>query len=446
MHTKPRRQFLGSAALSFGTLALNALLPKWSSAAAEENPLAAREGHHPPTAKRVIFIFNNGGPSHHETFDYRPELARAADRDPKYLAPQLKFDQYGESGLWISEAFPELGKHADDLCILNGMRTNSNDHFQGVVKLHTGNHMFVRPSFGSWIVHGLGSEADDLPGFITIDPMQKLNGAGNFGSAFLPATFQGTPIRGVGPDSVPNLSNDLLTDRDQRSQLEFVNRANQQLSNRFSNNSELKGVLSSYELAFRMQTSIPETFDISQESAATRALYGLDDKTTAHFGERCLMARRLAERGVRFIQLSTDGWDTHSNAARTVLAKGAMFDKPMAGLLADLKSRDLLKDTLVIWGGEFGRGAKEDLAVGRDHNGSGFTFWLAGGGVKGGHVHGDKDDVGQESVDGLVDFHDLHATVLHVLGLNHKRLTYKYAGRDFRLTDTEGKVVREILA
>ena len=386
----------------------------------------------------------NGGPSHHETFDYRPELARAAERSSRLLPPALDFHPSGQSGLQISEAFPELARHADDLCLLNGMRIDTNGHHQAVVRLHTGNERFVRPSLGSWVVYGLGSEADDLPGFLTINPISNLGGAGNYGSAFLPASFQGTRT-GSGSGAVPNLTNRRLSFADQRRQLEFLNGANQRLADRLSGHPELEGVISSYEMAFQMQTSIPETFDTSAEPDSILDLYGVRDGTTSSFGQQCLLARRLAERGVRFIQLTSNGWDHHGKVGTGVRDRAAAIDRPIAVLLSDLKARDLLRDTLVVWGGEFGRGAHEDNTGGRGHNGSGFTFWLAGGGVKGGHVHGSKDELGAEAVDGVMSFHDLHATILHLLGLDHKQLTYRYAGRDFRLTDTEGVVNQDIL-
>ncbi|MBL9152700.1 MAG: DUF1501 domain-containing protein [Verrucomicrobiales bacterium] len=440
-----RRHFLLHTGPAFGSLALGALLPQWLPSALG-NPLAPKTGHHPAKARRVIFLFMNGGPSHHETFDYRPELAKAAASTPRLLAPGVAFRPAGQSGLMISEAFPELARHADDLCILNGMKIDTNGHHQAVVRLHTGNERFVRPSMGSWVVYGLGSEADDLPGFVTISPIADLGGAGNYGSAFLPASYQGTRIAGSGAGSVPHLSNARLSTADQRAQLDHIGRSNQRLAERFPGNPAFDGVIQSYEMAFKMQTSIPETFDLAAEPESVRALYGIGDGVTDGFGSQCLMARRLAERGVRFIQLTSNGWDHHMNVAQGVRDRAAANDKPIAGLLADLKQRDLLKDTLVVWGGEFGRGAHEDNAGGRGHNGSGFTFWMAGGGVKGGYVHGSKDDLGAESVEGILNFADLHATILHLLGLDHERLSYRYAGRNFRLTDTEGVVAQEILA
>lgn len=345
----------------------------------------------------------------------------------------------------ISEAFPELAKHADDLCLLNGMKIDTNGHHQGVVRLHTGSERFVRPSMGSWVVYGLGSEADDLPGFITINPISDLGGAGNYGAAFLPASFQGTRIAG-GAGSVPHLENRRLGAEEQRRQVDFINRANTRLAERLPGNPAFEGVIQSYEMAFKMQTSVPGTFDFGAEPASILDLYGIGNGVTDGFGTQCLMARRLVEKGVRFIQLTANGWDHHGNVAQGVRDRAAAIDRPIAGLIADLKQRDLLKDTLLVWGGEFGRGAYEDNSGGRGHNGSGFTFWMAGGGVKGGHVHGSKDDLGAESVEGIMNFADLHATILHLLGLDHKRLTFRYAGRNFRLTDTEGVVASEILA
>lgn len=444
MNPFSRRDFICSSGPAFGSLALGALLPQWSPGLLA-NPLAPKSTDHPARAKRVIFLFMNGGPSHHETFDYRPELAKAATTTPRLLAPGLSFSPAGQSGLMISEAFPELAKHADDLCLLNGMKIDTNGHHQAVVRLHTGDERFVRPSMGSWIVYGLGSEADDLPGFVTISPISDLGGAGNYGSAFLPASYQGTRIAG-GAGSVQHLSNARLGSDEQRAQLDFVGRANARLSGRLPGNPGIDGVIQSYEMAFKMQSSVPETFDLASEDAATRALYGIGEGVTDGFGTQCLMARRLVEKGVRFIQLTANGWDHHGNVAQGVRDRGAAIDRPIAALLADLKQRDLLKDTLVVWGGEFGRGAYEDNTGGRGHNGSGFSMWMAGGGVKGGHVHGSKDELGAESVEDVMNFADLHATILHLLGLDHKRLTYRYAGRNFRLTDTEGKVAEGILA
>jgi hypothetical protein len=443
-----RRRLLQNTSTGFGWLAFNALNAQWTQAATKRslsNPLAPSEPHHEARAKRVIFMFMNGGPSHLETFDHKPELARAAGGGSRYLAPAFDFSPHGRSGLMISDAFPNLAGQADELCLLNGMTTNNPSHQQAVVALHTGNEMFVRPSMGSWVVYGLGSEAEDLPGFVTINPIGNQGGAMNYGSAFLPATFQGTRISGGG-GGLANMRSYRLSDSDQRRQLDFIRRANERLAERDPGNPELEGVIQSYELAYKMQTSVPETLSLNSEPGHVRELYGLNDGASSEFGMQCLMARRLAEKGVRFIQVTSNGWDHHNKIREGIASRAAAIDKPMAGLIADLKQRDLLKDTLIVWGGEFGRGTSEDNGGGRGHNAKGFSMWMAGGGVKGGHVHGSTDDLGGEAVDGVMGTHDLHATILHLLGLNHERLTYRYAGRKFRLTDTSGVVAKDIIA
>lgn len=442
-----RRSFLQSSAAGFGWLALAALNAERTSASEEgsRNPLAPQSPHHPARAKRVIFLFMEGGPSHLDSFDWRPKLASiGGDVRARYLAPVFQFRPRGESGLMISEAYPHLAKRADDLCLLNGMKTNSADHQQAVIALHTGNENFVRPSVGAWLTYGLGSESENLPGFVTINPIGDKGGAQNYGSAFLPATFQGTRLSTSG--GVPNVRNRNLSASDQRRQLDFVRRANQRLLDRDPGNPGIEGLIESAELAFRMQTSVPETLNLSDETRATQELYGLDDRRTAHFGAQCLMARRLAERGVRFIQVTSNGWDHHSRMREAFSLKTTATDKPMAGLIADLKQRGLLEDTLVIWGGEFGRTATPDNNGGRGHNNQGFTMWMAGGGVKGGLRYGSTDELGRKAVEGEMGTHDLHATILHLLGLNHRKLTYRYSGRNFRLTDVGGSVAREILA
>ena len=439
-----RRGFLQNTAMGFGWLALSALQAD-SADTKSKNPLTPRKPHLAPRARRVIFMFMEGGPSHLDSFDWKPELARiGGDAKSRYLAPVFPFKPRGESGLMISEAFPALAKQADELCLLNGMQTNNPGHHQAVVALHTGNENFVRPSVGAWVTYGLGSEAESLPGFVTIDPIQDKGGAANYGSAFLPATFQGTRLSSASR-GVSNIRNRHLTAADQRRQLDFVQRANRRLLDRDPQNPEVEGLIESAELAFRMQSSVPETLDLSRESQATRRLYGLDDQRTARFGTQCLMARRMAEKGVRFIQLTSQGWDHHSNMRKAFQFKATSIDQPIAGLIADLKQRDLLKDTLIVWGGEFGRQANPDNNGGRGHNNKGYTMWMAGGGVKGGLRYGATDDLGRQTVDGKVHTHDLHATILHLLGLDHERLTYRYAGRDFRLTDVYGNVVRDVI-
>jgi hypothetical protein len=436
-----RRQILQRTSAGFGWLAFSAL-------AAEEkgtfvSPLAPKEPHWPAKAKRVIFMFMNGGPSHLESFDWKPELAKAGGR---YLAPQFKFNQHGKSGLWISEAFPNLAQHADDLCLLNSVTTKNPGHQQAVVTLHTGSENFVRPSVGAWVAYGLGTEAKDLPAFVTIDPIGDLGGAMNYGSAFLPATYQGTRLSSGG-GGVANLSNQHLTSKDQRTQLDFTQKLNRRLIEKGqTGNPELEGIIQSYELAFQMQTSVPEVFDTEGEPESILDLYGINESETERFGQQCLMARRLAEKGVRFIQLTSNGWDHHNKIGEAFSARAASIDKPIAGLIADLKQRDMLKDTLIVWGGEFGRGPHEDNGGGRGHHARGYSMWMAGGGVKGGMAHGSTDELGDNAVEKPMPTHDLHATILALLGLSHVRLTYRYAGRDFRLTDVEGTVHREIIA
>jgi hypothetical protein len=443
--TLSRRSFLQTTSAGFGWLAMQALHVQWARAAESGNPLAPRPPHHAPKAKRVIFMFMAGGPSHLDTFDWKPELAKAGGNS-RLLAPVHKFSPHGKSGLMISDVFPHLAKHADRLCILNGMKTRNPGHQQATVAVHTGNEMFVRPSMGAWIVYGLGCESEDLPGFVTIDPIGDLGGAMNYGSAFLPATYQGTRFSSGG-HGVPNLTNPQFTRADQRRQLDFLQAANRRLLAQQPGHAELEGVIQSYELAWRMQTSVPASLDLGTEPEAVRALYGLDDAATERFGTQCLMARRLAEKGVRFIQLTQAGWDHHTGLREGLARQGGAIDKPIAGLITDLHQRGMLDETLLVWGGEFGRGphGDNDRTNGRGHNASGYTMWMAGGGVKGGHVHGATDPLGKTAEAGVMDTHDLHATILHLLGLDHERLTFRYAGRNFRLTDVAGEVAESIL-
>ncbi|MCS5702265.1 MAG: DUF1501 domain-containing protein, partial [Acidobacteria bacterium] len=357
-----RRSFLQRTAAGFGWLAMAALHADKTHAenSNSKNPLAPRKPHFPARAKRVIFLFMEGGPSHLDSFDWRPELARVGgDVNSRYLAPVFRFKPHGESGLMISDAYPSLARHADELCLLNGMQTTTAAHQQAIVAMHTGNENFVRPSMGAWVTYGLGSEAESLPGFVTINPVSDKGGAANYGSAFLPATFQGTRLSSSS-GGVPNIRNRNLSVSDQRKQLDFVQQANRRLLTRNSQNPEIEGLIESAELAFRMQTSVPETLDLSRETQTTRRLYGLDDQRTTGFGTQCLMARRLAEKGVRFIQLTSNGWDHHSKMRESFARKSTATDKPIAGLIADLKQRDLLRDTLIVWGGEFGRSPNPD--------------------------------------------------------------------------------------
>ncbi|MEZ5351169.1 MAG: DUF1501 domain-containing protein [Bryobacteraceae bacterium] len=442
-----RRELLKNTACGFGYLAMAGM------AHGEEyrSPLMAKKPHFEPKAKRIIFLFMQGAPSQHETFDYNPELVefagKKADRAGSILPPVYKFNPSGQSGLPISEVFPELARHADDLCLLNGMHTDSPAHPQATVFLHTGNFTFVRPSMGAWMVYGLGTENQDLPGFVTLNPV-PIGGASNYGSAFLPASYQGTSVAiAQGQAPIANIKNADLKAASQRKQIDLIQDMNRDLLRRTQVDSELEGLIESYELAFRMQGSVPKVLDIRSETQATREAYGLGDRVTRDFGTQCLVARRLAEAGVRFIELNMNGWDQHAQLKSKIKSNAAAIDRPIAALLADLKQRGLFEDTLVVWGGEFGRSTtgQGGGSDGRQHNNRGYTMWLAGGGVKGGMRYG-SCDVNGSAVETKVHLHDLHATMLHLMGLDHTRLTYRYAGRPFRLTDVHGNVVKDILA
>ncbi|MDF2376416.1 MAG: DUF1501 domain-containing protein [Verrucomicrobiales bacterium] len=458
LFTPSRRQILQSASSGFGYLAFSALtsLAARSSFGAAVNPLAPKTPHFGGTAKRVIFMAMQGAPSHVDTFDYKPRLNKDNGQDAKGFAKLLgspfEFTQHGQSGLPISSLFPNLAGHADDLCLINSMHTDLPNHPQATTQMHTGNFQFVRPSMGAWTLYGLGTENDSLPGFITLSPP---NGAQNYGSAFLPAIYQGTPIgqqarnRFVAQeaqDEVKNISNPKLSKDLQRVQLDYLKSLNAGKLQRDEYHPDVEGIIESYELAFRMQDELPEVMALSDEPESIRKLYGLDDRTTGAFAQQCIKARRLAEAGVRFIQLNHGNWDHHRNLKGGLEQNCAEIDRPIAALLEDLKQRDMLKDTLVIWAGEFGRTPHGQNGNGRDHNNKGYSLWMAGGGVKGGLRYGATDEHGYQAVENKVHIHDWHATILHTLGLDHKNLTYQYTGRDFRLTDVHGEVVKGILA
>ena len=372
------------------------------------------------------------------------------------LAQRWKFTKRGKSGLWISSLFDEVARHADKLCVINSMATDLPAHPQAFAQLHTGTAQFVRPSLGAWTLYGLGTENQNLPGFIAINA--PVAAARTFGSAFLPAVYQATRVggslgqgfagrRGAGSATIANMKSPLLDRAAQRSQIDLVQQLNAvRLELDGGTSPETEGVIESYELAFRMQDEVPKVMDISRETRATLDRYGIDGEGTNAFGRQCLMARRLAEAGVRFVQVTHGGWDHHANLGTALENTARQVDRPIAGLLGDLADRGLLDDTLVIWGGEFGRTPHSQGADGRDHNNKGFTLWMAGGGVKGGMAYGATDDYGYEAVEKRMHIHDWHATLLHLLGLDHERLTYPYAGRDFRLTDVHGTVAREIIA
>jgi Protein of unknown function (DUF1501) len=433
-----RRHFLQTCSLGFGWLGFSALAGEMTK----------------KTAKRVIFLCMQGAPSHIDTFDYKPRLIADSGKPGPRAGTQLlgsrwKFAQHGRSGQYMSELFPNLATCVDDLCFLKGMQTDIPAHPQAYVQMHTGSFQFVRPSLGAWTHYGLGSANENLPGFITITPASGLGGAQNYGSSFLPAHHQGTRIgtskRPISGAEVPNLKPRLDLEK-QRAELDLIQSFNRSKLEREIHDPQVDGLIKSYELGYRMQSEMPELMDITKESEATKKLYGLDDAVTEDFGRKCLLARRMVEAGVRFVEINHGDWDHHRDLGTALPASCAAVDKPLRGLINDLKSRGLLDDTLVIWGGEFGRTPHAEGTDGRDHNVKAFTMWMAGGGVKAGCSHGETDDYGYEAVSGKVPIVDWHATILHLLGLDHEKLTYKYAGRDFRLTDVKGKVVREIVA
>jgi hypothetical protein len=451
-----RRTLLKTTGCGFGYLAFSSLA-NWSSASTT-NPLAARAPHFAPRAKRVIFMCMEGGPSHVDTFDYKPRLQaedgqtfqRGRLPGSRLLGSPWRFRQHGQSGLWISELFPELARHADSMCILNGMHTDQPNHPQAFVQMHTGIFQFPRPSLGAWTLYGLGTENENLPGFITLCPPGSNGGSTNYGSSFLPAIYQGTRIGTTGQSianaTVSNLNNPRATAGTQRSQLDFMQSLNRSALESDPTDASVEGMIQSYELGFRMQGALPRLLDINNESQAARQLYGVGQTATDNFGRQCLLARRFVEAGVRFVEICQGGWDHHTNLRDNMVRNCTAIDKPIAALLTDLKSRGLLDDTLVMWGGEFGRTPFAQNGNGRDHNSRGYTLWMAGGGVRGGLAYGRTDDYGYEAVEGRVHIHDWHATILHLLGFNHERLTFRYAGRDMRLTDVHGEVVRGIVS
>lgn len=456
-----RRTWLRTSACGFGYMAFAGLSSQDAAAAASyQNPLAPKAPHFTPRAKRVIFLCMRGGPTHVDTFDYKPQLIRDHGKSVSVnglirgngralLKSPWKFNPSGQSGLPISELFPHLSRHADDMCLLNSMHTSVPNHPQSFLMLHTGEFRFTRPSMGSWILYGLGSENQNLPGFISISPPADLGGAQNYGNAFLPASFQATRIgeqgTAVQQARVGNLTSP-LSDSLQRRQLDLLQSMNAELLQRQQVNQDIEGVINSYELGFRMQASLPELMDLARESQRTKDLYGIGGAAD-DFGRQCLMARRFAEAGVRFIEVCHNAnWDTHGGLTTRVPQLCRQIDQPMAGLLADLKQRGMLEDTLVMWGGEFGRTPHGQGNDGRDHNAAGFSMWLAGGGVKGGMRYGATDEHGIRAVVDPMHHHDLHATVLHLLGLDHQRLSYRYGGRDYTLTDIHGNVARSLMA
>lgn len=470
-----RRHLLKSAACGFGYLALRGLCDETRLHAAEQaKPLAVKVAHHAPRAKRVIFVFMQGGPSQVDTFDYKPRLAADDGKKVKFkvartmkitpervFASPWKFQRHGECGRWVSELFPHMARSVDDLCFIHSMHTNGVAHGPATLFLHTGATNLIRPSAGAWVTYGLGTENQSLPGFITIHPTAAKGGPRNYGNSFLPTIFQGAAIGRagvpVGQAGIRHIQNGRLTAKQQRRRFDLLQSLNREqyqrrtASLRGQGDDELEAVLGSFELAYRMQSEAPQVLDLSSETMSTLRMYGIGQKATDDFGRQCLLARRFAEAGVRYIQINyadnanTPRWDQHSNLKKHA-DHALAVDQPVAALLADLKTRGLLEDTLVWWGGEFGRTPFAQGRDGRDHNPNGFTIWLAGGGVKAGFAHGQTDDYGYHAAVDRVHMHDLHATVLHLLGLDHEKLTFHYAGRDFRLTDVHGRVVKEIIS
>jgi hypothetical protein len=468
-----RRSALNTLACGFGSLALAGLAGKSTAQAAlTANPLAPKKTHFKPRAKRIIFLFMSGGVSHVDSFDYKPNLIERdgqmmdfADlrslaktgKSPqqRVMKPMWNFSQHGQSGLWASDLFPEMGKHADDFTVIRSMHTEGIAHGPATLFLHTGTTTFIRPSMGAWVTYGLGTENENMPGFVSLSPALGNGGPRNYGNAFLPAVYQGTAFGRAGVPAKDASIRNLQPPRsmsEAKRQFDLLREINAEQLAQKPGESELEAVINSYELAWRMQGVAPEVMDISKESPETLALYGVGEDKTDNFGRQCLLARRMCEAGVRFIQVNyadnsnNPAWDQHSNLKKH--GDHAMaVDKPVAGLLADLKQRGLLEDTIVWWGGEFGRTPyAERNGTGRDHNPAGFSIWVAGGGFKAGATYGETDEFGHHAAVDKVHMHDFHATLLAALGLDHEKLTYRYAGRDFRLTDVYGHVVHDLFA
>ncbi len=467
-----RREFLARSANGFGGLALAAMLAeKVGAADRSADPMIPRAPHFEGKAKSIIFLYMDGGPSQLDTFDPKPRLDKENGRPIKMetpttvfnisnlvLASPFKFSRHGESGIPVSDLFPHVATCVDDMAIIRSMVANHSEHTAGNYFMHSGSGFQGRPSMGSWVTYGLGSECDNLPGFVVMESgLIPPGGLDLFGSGFLPAAYQGTLFR-RGEHPIADIRPREQNPQVQRNKLGLLRRLNRGVVDRFGAVSELEATISNYELAFRMQAAVPDLIDLNTESEATRKLYGLDEKDTEDFGRQCLLARRMVERGVRFIELinprrRADRWDQHAKLIEGHRLNAAAVDKPIAALIKDLKARGLLDSTLIVWGGEFGRTPTAQFdpnmdmsTVGRDHNPFGFTMWMAGGGVKGGTVYGATDEYGYFAVENKMHVHDLHATMLHLLGLDHKKLTFHFSGRDMRLTDVHGNVVHDLLA
>jgi hypothetical protein len=446
-----RREALSRTAAGFGMVGLAGVCDAEAgqSATATVNPLAPRPSHFPARAKHVIFLFMNGGPSHVDTFDPKPELKTQAGKPGpggKYLPSPFKFSRQGESGLEVSELYPHVGKCIDDICVIRSMYTSTPNHEPGLLMMNSGNQQPIRPCMGSWLTYGLGSENQNLPGFVVLCPGKPVVGPALWSNSFLPGIYQGTHVNNsrLDPEKViGHLKNSALSGNSQRSMLNFLQEMNQKHLASRPQDDQLEARIQSLEIAYRMQGEAQEAFDIRRESKATRDLYG-----SGEFADGCLIARRLVERGVRMVQLyygAGQPWDAHGTIMdhkRDALKS----DQPIAALINDLKARGLFDETLILWGGEFGRTPTAQGEMGRNHHATGFTVWLAGGGIKGGLAYGATDELGVHAVENRMSVHDLHATMLHLMGIDHEKLTYRYSGRDFRLTDVHGIVNRDIIA
>lgn len=464
-----RRSALKRAACGFGGLGLAGLAGGFgvSAAGLASAPVGMVDRrpslpHFVPRAKRVIFLFMWGGPSHVDLFDHKPRLNEFAGRSVTaeawggsdvpggtILGSPFRFRRHGESGVEISELFPELSRHADRMCVIRSLHTDGSAHGEALLNLHTGSATFVRPSVGAWVSYGLGSETENLPAFVTISPPRGHGGVQNYGAAFLPAVHQATAIGAaeipISRAVISNLKNQRLDIDSQREQLELIQALNGGQLADLEEDRAIEGLIASYELAFRMQSTIPGIMGLESETQETLALYGIDQQPTDNFGRQCLLARKFAEAGARYIQVSTDyTWDHHTKNVEGLRKECAQVDRPISGLLTDLARRGLLEDTLVVWGSEFGRTPTVENGDGRNHHPAAFSMWLAGGGVRGGLTYGATDDFGFRPVEHAMHMHDFHATLLYGLGMDHERLTYRHAGRDFRLTDVHGNVATEV--
>jgi hypothetical protein len=444
-----RREMLVRSGAGFGILGLSSVLAQEAAADLASDPMSPKKPHFEPKAKHVIFLFMNGGPSHVDTFDPKPEL-KVQEGKPgpggKYMPSPFKFAKHGEAGIDMSELYPHLGKVADELCILRSMHTSTPNHEPGLLMMNSGNQQPIRPCLGSWLTYGLGTENQNLPGFVVLCPGKPVVGPALWGNSFLPGIFQGTHINNskIDPQNViGHIRNKNLSTGSQRQLLDFLQTMNRKHLEAREQDQNLEARIQSLEIAYRMQTAATEAFDITRETKETQEAYG-----GGQFADGCLIARRLVERGVRMVQIyygSGQPWDAHGNIMDHK-RDADKSDQPIAALIADLKQRDLLKDTLIIWGGEFGRTPTAQGSKGRNHHNTGFTTWLAGGGVKAGHIHGATDELGVHAVEKRMHVHDLHATILHLLGMDHTKLTYRYSGRDFRLTDVHGEIHHEIIS